>query len=303
MNKNPVSILIGALLLVIFATLLFVFQVRQAEIAVVTRFGKPVRTLDKPGGPRWRLPWPIERVYKFDQRVQTYEDKLVQDPTSDSNNVLTQLYVGWRVTDAKVFFPRFANGSLIEAEKVLQERVRSAKSAVIGRHALSDFVSASQPVKLEEIEAEILKVVREQLQANDYGMDVEFLGFMKVGLPESVTPSVFERMKADRNVWSTNLVAQGDAEALKIKSAAEREAATKLARAEAEARRIRSEGEAAAAEMLPVFQQEPELAEFLLRLRALEETLTERTTLVFDQGNPPFDLLGGGLTNAAGRTR
>ncbi len=303
MNKNPISILIGALLLVIFATLLFVFQVRQAEIAVVTRFGKPVRTLEEPGGPRWRLPWPIERVYKFDQRIQTYEDKLVQDQTSDSNNVLTQLYVGWRVTDAEVFFPRFANGSMVEAEKVLQERVRSAKSAVIGKHPLSDFVSASQPVKLADIELEILTVVREQLQANNYGMDVEFLGFMKVGLPENVTPSVFERMKADRNVLSTNLVAQGESQARIIRSAAEREAATKLAKAEAEARRIRSEGEAAAAELLPVFQQEPELAEFLLRLRALEETLTDRTTLIFDQNNPPFDLLGGGMTNIAGRNR
>jgi membrane protease subunit HflC len=298
MNKNPVSIIIGALLLVVFATLLFVFQVRQAEIAVVTRFGKPVRTLEEPGGPRWRLPWPIERVYKFDQRVQTYEDKLYQDQTADDNQVLTQLYVGWRVTDAPVFFPRFANGSMVEAEKVLQERVRSAKSAVIGRRALSDFVSASQPVKLAEIEADILKVVREQLQANNYGMDVEFLGFMKVGLPESVTQSVFDRMKADRNVLSTNLIAQGEAEARKIRSAAEREAATTLAKAEAEATRIRSEGEAAAAEMLPIFQQEPELASFLLRLQALEDTLTERTTLIFDQNNPPFDLLGTGITNA-----
>jgi membrane protease subunit HflC len=176
--------------------------------------------------------------------------------------------------------------------------VRSAKSAVIGKHPLSDFVSARQPIKLAEIEAEILKVVRDQLKANNYGMDVAFLGFMKVGLPESVTQSVFDRMKADRNVLSTNLVAQGEAEARKIRSAAEREAATTLAKAEAEATRIRSEGEAVAAEMLPVFQQEPELAAFLLRLQALEDTLTERTTLIFDQNNPPFDLLGAGITNA-----
>ena len=91
MNRNPVSILIGAILLLIFVALLFVFQVRQSEIAVVTTFGKPTRTVDSPGGPYFKWPWPIQKVYKFDQRIQDYEDKFVEDITADSNNLLTQL--------------------------------------------------------------------------------------------------------------------------------------------------------------------------------------------------------------------
>ena len=68
MNKNPLSIAIGAVLLVIFVVLLFVFQVRQSEVALVTTFGKPSR--DAGPGPHFRLPWPIQSVHKFDQRVQ-----------------------------------------------------------------------------------------------------------------------------------------------------------------------------------------------------------------------------------------
>ena len=41
MKRNSLTIIIGAVLVVIFALLLFVFQVRQSEIAVVTTFGKP----------------------------------------------------------------------------------------------------------------------------------------------------------------------------------------------------------------------------------------------------------------------
>ena len=43
MKRNLLTIVIGAVLVVIFALLLFVFQVRQSETAVVTTFGKPAR--------------------------------------------------------------------------------------------------------------------------------------------------------------------------------------------------------------------------------------------------------------------
>lgn len=293
MNRNPVSIIIGAILLVIFVALLFVFQVRQSEIAVVTTFGKPTRTVEQPGGPYFKWPWPIQKVHKFDQRIQDYQGKLTEDLTADNNNLVTELYVGWRITDAEVFFPRFPGGSTVEAEKVLEGMVRSAKSAVIAGHPLSDFVSASGGVKLDQVESEILDVVRTQLKSNNYGMDVVFLGIKRLGLPEPVTQSVFDRMKSERSVLSSRSQFEGEAEAQKIRSAADRQASEVRTVAEGQAIRIRGEGEAAAAQTLSVFQQEPELAAFMIRLKALEASLTDRTTLILDQNNPPFDLLDG----------
>jgi len=303
MNRNPVSIIIGAVLLLIFIALLFVFQVRQSEIAVVTTFGKPTRTVDQPGGPYWKWPWPIQKVYKFDQRIQSYDDRFVEDLTADNNLLLIQLYVGWRITDAEVFFPRFAGGSVTQAEKVLEGMVRSAKSAVVGQHPLSDFVSADRDVKFAQVEAEVLNTIKAQLKANNYGMDLEFVGIKRLGLPEAVTQSVFDRMKSERNVLSSRSQFEGEAEAQKIRSAADRKAAEMLANADAEATRIRGLGEAAAAQTLPVFQEEPELAEFLISLSALEKSLTDRTTLIFDQTTPPFDLLGGSITNSLRSSR
>ena len=55
-----------------------------------------------------------------------------------------------------------------------------------------------------------------------------------------------------------------------------------------------SEGEAEAARVLPVFQQNPELANFLLRISALQQSLNQRATLIFDERTPPFDLLDAG---------
>ena len=168
----------------------------------------------------------------------------------------------------------------------------------MGRHPLSDFVNTDpNAVKFDAIEAEIKGLVESQLQTNNCGIQIEFLGIKKLVLPEAVTSAVFERMASERQVLVSQSQYAGEAEAQKIRSDAERKAAEMLANADAEATRIRGLGEAAAAESLPVFQQNPELANFLLRLNALEQSLKERSTLIFDQRTPPFDLFQGVSTN------
>lgn len=304
MKRNLLTLVIGAVLILVFALLLFMFQVRQSEVAVVTTFGKPTRPLTKPG-PYFKWPWPIQKVYKFDQRIQSFEDKFTEDLTADGNNLNTMVYVGWRITEPEVFFPKFAGGSVMEAEKMLEGILRSGKSGVVGRHPLSDFVNANEAeLKFDAIEVEIKEFVQSQLQTNNCGIQIEFLGIKKLGLPESVTQNVFERMTSERQVLVSKSQNEGEAEAQNIRSAANRKAAELLANAEGQATRIRGLGEAAAAEFLPVFQQNPTLANFLLRRDALEQSLNERSTLIFDQRTPPFDLFQGFqgfATNAPGR--
>src|SRR5690242_5573566 len=111
MKKNSLTLVIGFLLIVIFALLLFVFQVRTTQVAVVTTFGKPTRPVPDAGA-YFKWPWPIQKVYYFDKRIQNFEDKFTEDLTADNNNLLTSVYIGWRITDPKAFFPKFAGGSV-----------------------------------------------------------------------------------------------------------------------------------------------------------------------------------------------
>ena len=293
MNRNFLTVVIGAVLIAIFALLLFVFQVRQSEVAVITTFGKPAATYTNAGA-YFKIPWPVQKVYKFDQRVQNFEDKFSENLTADNNNLLTSVYVGWKISDAATFFPKFAGGSVPAAQRMLESMLRSAKSAVIGQHTLSEFVNADpKELQFNAIEMEIQKSVEAQLQTNNCGIQLEFLGFKKIGLPESVTQAVFERMTAERTVLISRAKYEGEAEAQKIKSAADRQASEVVNNAVADATRIRGEGEAEAAKVLPVFQQNPELANFLLRIDALQQTLNQRSTLIFDERTPPFDLFTG----------
>ncbi len=287
------------MLILIVGLLLFVFQVRKSEVVVVTTFGKPTRTVSE-SGPHLKWPWPIESVHRFDQRVQNFEDKLTEGLTADSFNVLASVFVGWQITDAQAFYPKFAGSSepIAEAERMMDRMLSNAKQAVVGKHPLADFLSSTaQANKFVDIEKEILDLMQAQVRAYRYGLDIKFLGIKRLGLPENVTASVFERMQAERKRLADQSQYEGEAEAQTIRAEAERNAAVTLADAGAKATAIRGKGEAEAAKSLAVFQQNPELANFIFRLGALEDSLKDRSTLIFDQHTAPFDLFSGVSTN------
>lgn len=299
MKRNTFTLIVGLLLLVVFGLVFCVFQVRQSEVAVVTTFGKPTRPINEPG-PHWQWPYPIQKVYKFDQRVQNFEDPLTQGLTSDGFNLLASVYVGWKITDPTAFFPKFAGSAdpIAEAEKGLRDLLNNAKSAVMGKHPLADFISATdQGTNFVAIENEILQAVKKHVKDLNYGLDLEFLGIKRLQLPENVTQTVFDQMQSERKRLADKYQSEGEREAQNIRSGAERKATEVLAEAEFQAARIRGEAEAKAAESLAVFQQKPELANFIFELNALEGALKERSILVFDQHTAPFGLFQGVSTN------
>jgi modulator of FtsH protease HflC len=299
MKRNPLTLIIALLLILVFGFLLFSFQVRTTDVAVVTTFGSPTRPITEPGL-YVKAPWPIQKVWTFDRRVQNFEDRLTEGLTSDSFNLLTSVYVGWRVSDPTAFFPRFAGSAnpILAAETLLDQWLGNAKTAVVGKHPLSDFVSTSDNgAAFVTIEKEILEGIQSQIRTNNLGLQVEFLGIKRLQLPESVSQSVFDRMTSERKVLADRFQYEGEAEAQRIRSDAERQAAELLANAESQATRIKGLGEAEAAKSLAIFQQNPELASFVFRLNALEGSLKERSVLIFDQQTPPFDLFRGASTN------
>ena len=291
MKRSRLTIAVAFVLLVIFGLLLFVYQVRKSEVAVVTLFGKVDHVKETPG-PGLRLPWPIETVYKLDQRIQNFEGKFEQVKLPDQNLIFLLVYVGWRIEDPALFFPRFTNGSVVAAQGVLEDLVRSAKNEVAGQHRFSDFISADEKeMKLAQIEGEILDKVRRQVKDLNYGMDIKFVQIKKIGLPESVTQNVFDRMQAEREYYTRQIRSLGEEEASKIESAADTTAAKMLSDADAQAYAIRAQGEAQMIKSLAVLQQNPELAEFNMQITALKDLLKEKATLVLDQSTSPLNLL------------
>ncbi len=301
MKKNVTTLGIAAILLIIFLLLLFTFQVRQSEVVVVSTFLKPTDTITN-AGPHLKWPWPVQSLNRFDQRVQTFSDIPSETLTADSTMLVVNVFVGWRISDAKAFFPKFPGGSALAAQRQLENMLRGAKAAVIGKHNLSDFVNSNPAqLKFDEIEKEMQAALDADLAKNNYGISIEFLGIKKIGLPENVTQSVFDRMKAERTKFITEAQFKGEAEATNIVSGASRQAADVIFNAQAEATRIQGEAEAEAAKTLGVFQQNPQLAVFELQLEALKSSMNQKSTLIFDERWSPFSLFQNLPANPTGR--
>jgi membrane protease subunit HflC len=266
------------------------YQVRVTEVAVKTRFGKVVDEIVEPGV-GFKMPWPIERIQRFDRRVQSFQDKFDETLTQDGRNLMVMLYLGWSIESPATFRDRIKDGSIDEAERNLMSIVRSKKLEVVGQYPFSAFINTDEAkLKFTEIEGKILELIQPQA-ASTYGIKIHFLGIKRLQLPPAITDKVFERMRAERMKLVQTYTSEGQATATRIVTEADRDRAEKLAYAENEAKRIMGEADAAASASYEVFQQEPELAIFLLKLDALETSLQDRATLFLDTTTSPFDIL------------
>jgi modulator of FtsH protease HflC len=292
MKRNSLTLTVGALLIVIFILLLFTFQVRQTEVALVTTFDRPSTNYITDPGFKLKWPTPIQKVYKFDKRVQTFDqDKIEETLTRDNFNVIVEVYAGWKISKPDLFFSSFPSGKAAAAHPALEALVRGAKNAIVGRHPFSHFVSTDPAeLKIGEIEQQMLQMIQ-QPALNNYGIEIQFLGIKKLGLPESVTQKVFDRMIAERQSEIERLQGVGEAEAKRIRTGADAERDKILARAGAVATEIKGQADAETARYLAIFDQDPELAIFLYQLRAIEEVSKQNATFFLDTRTSPFNLL------------
>ena len=288
MTSNRVAIVAGGVLAAFLLLSLVAFTVRSTEVACLTTFGKPGRPINK-AGLYWKAPWPIQRVYKFDARVQDYEGKFEQTYTMDGKNLIIMVYAGWRIAEPITFLERV--GTIDDARRDLDGLIRTYKTGVLGKHPFSHLVSLDEEeLQFEEIEQEMLGSIKKEASQR-YGIAVEFLGIKMLGLPQAITQKVFARMQSERNRIAEEFRAQGRTRAGEVKAKADMDAETIKAKAEAQAKRLRGLGDAEAAEHYAAFRSNEELAIYLRKLEALENTLKERSTIIADPSTPPYDLL------------
>jgi membrane protease subunit HflC len=284
-----VNLAVGLLLLLLFVVILFTFQVRETEVVMVSTLGRPSASAYNPGL-HLKWPWPIQIVQRFDKRVRVHQTKYDQIADREGKPMMMMLYAGWRIADPAVFSRKFDD--VQAAERSLGEMISSERNAVVGENLFSDFVSTdASKAKFEQVEARMRE--RADRKAREtYGVEVAFLGIQRLGLPESSTQVIFDRMKAERKGVVDKLQAEGESEAKRIRTAADTESAKALATAEARVIELRGAAEAEAAKSYRILERNPELAIFLQKLNVLESSLKERSTLILDERTSPFDLLG-----------
>ncbi len=283
------TMFLGAIVAALFLIIIFSFQVKTTECAVVSTLGR-LSTVDSPGW-HWRWPYPIQSIHKFDNRVRCFEGsagKLEETLTKNGQNIIIGSYVNYKINDPKAFYKQMV--SVISAEGYLTDWLRSANKAIIGRYNFDQFVNTDpNKMMLDKMEIEIKELLEDKCKSR--GMEIITVGINCIEVPKSNTKEVFNRMIAERKTVSSGFRSKGKREAQKIRTEADQEKMNILTEAQAQAKGIRAEGDAEAAKYYAKFKENPELAIFLRKLDSLKKVMGKKTTLILDTDSAPFDIL------------
>jgi len=133
-NKYRAAAVAGGLLLVYLSF----YCVRETEFALVTQFGRPVRTVLEAG---LHVKWPFQYLLRFDRRLRIYNPRPSEFLTRDKKNLVIENYVAWRIEDPNRFVQSVGDASA--AEMRLHDIIWSGLSASLGTRDLDSLVSAS----------------------------------------------------------------------------------------------------------------------------------------------------------------
>jgi membrane protease subunit HflC len=255
--------LAALVVVVVLILMMTAHQVRFTETAVVTRFEKVVKVvMSQQAGLMFTWPWPIDRVRKFDARLRAFETEFSQLSTEDQKTITVATYATWRIEDPELFL-RAVGREEAAAEKI-GDLLKNQVSNVLRKHPLRELVNIDPAaIKFDAIEEEVAQGLRREAR-DVYGIAVASVGIKRLGLPESNTREVFERMKADRKMQIDATVAEGEAKSSEIKSMARTMADKILARADAYAKKLKGEGDARAAQYYEEFDKLPAFTTVIL---------------------------------------
>ena len=125
-----------------------------------------------------------------------------------------------------------------------------------------------------------------------FGIEIVDVRIKRADFPDSVTPSIFTRMRAERNRIATKFRAEGDQQDLEIRADANKTRTVILADADKTSNQLRGQGEAEAIRILAeALEKDPEFFAFRRSLEAYQRILNPGTTVILSAGADLFRFL------------
>jgi len=274
MNKKLVGMIVIIVIIVVVMSA-SLFTIDETEQAIVTQLGEFVKDVNEPGL-HFKIPL-IQKVRRFEARVLEYDAEEKPIITQDKKHLDIDNYARWKIIDPLKFYQTVANES--GAQSRLDDIVFSELREELARHTLTEIVSVNRK--------QIMDKVTEQCnqKAADYGIQVIDVRIKRADLPQEVTHSVFDRMKAERQRIAKKYRSEGEEESVKIKAQTDKEKTILLADSYMQAEKTKGEGDAEALRIYAqAYEKDPEFYSFVRTLEAYVNSLGKGTTIVL-----PFD--------------
>jgi len=231
-RRHPVAwAVLGFLLLM--TLLSSVSIVPETKQGIITRFGKPVRIINRykdgaqiggqGAGLAIRIPF-VDRIDWIDKRVRDIEMDKQQVLSTDQRRLEVDAFARYRVTDPLRMY--LAARTVESAEDALKPILGSQLRNELGKRPFASLLSPEREGAMENIRAGLNRVARQ------YGVEIVDVRIKKADLP-SGTPleSAYDRMRTARQQEARSIVAEGQKRAQIIRAEADAEAAQTYAAA------------------------------------------------------------------------
>jgi len=287
--QSPLMSIVGVLFILTalkWGTLLFV--VHQYETAIVTRFGKIIRTVTTPGL-KIKLPI-IDKLQRFDKRILAWDGPPTECPTKDKLYIIVDCFARWRISDPFLYYNRLNDerSALSRLDDILGSETRTAVAAhdlveiirvTKGRKPLRDAELEKSgtllPSSIPDVEfgrGEIEKQITERTRQKiaDFGIELLDERFKRSKYNPAVAEKIIERMSSERHQIAARFRSEGRGEAANISGQKESDVAAISSTATKNALEIEGRADAEAASIYAAAFNPPEAQELYTFLRSLD---------------------------------
>lgn len=234
MRNLPVVVAVIAAFLLSSA----VYVVREDQVGVLFQLGRIAKS-DIGPGVHFKLPL-IQDVRSFDRRILTLDSQPERYLTSEKKDVNVDFFAKWRISEVGRFYTTTSGDEVMAAQR-LNPIIKEALRNQINQRTLQETVSDARSGMTETL----VKTANEGTK--NLGIEVVDIRIKRIDLPEEVSESVYNRMRAERSRVANELRSQGIEASETIRANADRERQVILANAERDAQKLRGEGDAEAA--------------------------------------------------------
>jgi len=291
--KSILKYVYGIIILSIIALSLSVYTVDETQWAVVTQFGKPVKTVSE-AGLYFKAPAPLQQVNYFDKRTYVIRSQPIQFLLKENKPIIMSSFIAWKINDPLLFFE--VMGFDKNAPSKLEDMVNSYIGNELGSYLLNQLINIDKSkVKIEEIENKIRTLTSKEAEEK-YGIKIVKVGFIRVSYPAIVTKAVYTRMKTERETEAKKLRSLGEEEAQGIKIEANKKAKDIISKAKKEAIIITGKADAKSMEIYgETYDKSREYFDFIKSIDTYRKILKNRTTLILSTDSKLFKYLEGDI--------
>ncbi len=275
-SKVLVGIIVAALAVIYSIT----YTVDQREKAIKLKFGE-IKDATLEPGLHFKIPI-VNSIEKYDGRILTLDVPPTEFPTSEKKYVKVDFFAKWRIADVGEYY-KATSGQEARANQRLELILVDGLKNEFGTRTIQEVVSGER--------SEIMQVIQEQSnrEAKNFGIEVVDVRVSKIDLPDDVSESVFNRMRAERDRVAKDFRARGKEQAEIIKATSDKERTVIIANAYNQSEQIRGDGDARSAEIYAsAYQQDEEFYSFTRSMKAYTNTFNRSSDILVIEPDSEF---------------